>query len=71
MVVSEFKGKLMVNIREYYEKDGKSLPGKKVSLPCAIDHSAVAISHPSRLGSSLIGLDVGNWSTPGSIHGFP
>ncbi|RNA25207.1 Activated RNA polymerase II transcriptional coactivator p15 [Brachionus plicatilis] len=27
--VSEFKGKKYVNIREYYEKDGKSLPGKK------------------------------------------
>ena len=30
MGISEFKGKYMVNIREYYEKDGEVLPGKKV-----------------------------------------
>ncbi|XP_059622232.1 RNA polymerase II transcriptional coactivator [Phlebotomus argentipes] len=27
--VSEFRGRKMVNIREYYERDGKILPGKK------------------------------------------
>jgi len=32
--VSEFKGKQYVNIREYYEKDGEMLPGRKgISLP--------------------------------------
>ena len=27
--VSEFRGKKLVNIREYYEKDGEQLPGRK------------------------------------------
>lgn len=30
--VQEFKGKVMVNVREYYEKDGQMLPGKKVRV---------------------------------------
>ncbi|KAF2201302.1 PC4-domain-containing protein [Delitschia confertaspora ATCC 74209] len=28
-VVSEFKGKTLINIREFYEKEGKTLPGSK------------------------------------------
>mgnify|MGYP000894237473 CR=1 FL=1 len=32
VTVSSFKGRTMVNIREYYEKDGNELPGKKVRL---------------------------------------
>jgi hypothetical protein len=31
VTISTFRGKTMVNIREYYEKDGQELPGKKVS----------------------------------------
>lgn len=32
MTVSLFGGKHMINIREYYEKDGEFLPGKKVEF---------------------------------------
>lgn len=35
--VSEFKGNTMIGIREFYEKDGKMLPGKKVSIPICPD----------------------------------
>lgn len=29
VVISDFKGKKMISVREYYEKDGQWLPGKK------------------------------------------
>lgn len=31
VTISSFRGKKMVNVREYYEKDGQELPGKKVN----------------------------------------
>ncbi|KAL5332845.1 transcriptional Coactivator p15-domain-containing protein [Aspergillus crustosus] len=34
LTISAFRGKVMVNLREYYEKDGEQLPGKKgITLP--------------------------------------
>ena len=30
VTVSEFKGNVLISVREYYEKDGRFLPGKKV-----------------------------------------
>ncbi|EED21770.1 RNA polymerase II transcriptional coactivator, putative [Talaromyces stipitatus ATCC 10500] len=44
VTISEFRGKSMVNIREYYEKDGQELPGKKgISLP--IEQFSALVSH--------------------------
>ncbi|EEH08666.1 conserved hypothetical protein [Histoplasma capsulatum G186AR] len=34
LTVSSFKGRILVSVREYYEKDGQELPGKKgISMP--------------------------------------
>ena len=34
VTISEFKGKQMVSVREYYEQDGEVKPGKKVYNEC-------------------------------------
>ena len=34
--VNKFNKSILVNIREYYEKDGQVLPGKKVTVVCIL-----------------------------------
>ncbi|OCK73584.1 PC4-domain-containing protein [Lepidopterella palustris CBS 459.81] len=53
IAVSEFKGKIFINIREYYEKDGKALPGKKgIMLPP--DQFSALISALPQIEKSLM-----------------
>ncbi|KAJ5207182.1 ssDNA-binding transcriptional regulator [Penicillium cf. griseofulvum] len=43
VTISSFRGKTQVNVREYYEKDGQELPGKKgISMP--VDQFAAIVS---------------------------
>lgn len=51
VTISEFRGKSMVNIREYYEKDGQELPGKKVRTSSF--HYILTLSHFTRAQSFL------------------
>lgn len=34
--INEFKGKQLIDIREFYEKDEQMLPGRKVSSSCGL-----------------------------------
>ncbi|KAJ5791388.1 uncharacterized protein N7518_008399 [Penicillium psychrosexuale] len=43
LTISSFRGKTQVNVREYYEKEGQELPGKKgISMP--VDQFAAIVS---------------------------
>ena len=50
--VSDFRGKPLVNIREYYESNGKLLPGKK-GISLAIDQYEQLKKFISKLDEDL------------------
>ncbi|KAB8215413.1 transcriptional Coactivator p15-domain-containing protein [Aspergillus novoparasiticus] len=59
VTISSFRGKTLVNIREYYEKDGQELPGKKgISLPIDQFASLVTLLPDIELTLKDIGVSV-------------
>lgn len=63
VTISSFRGKTLVNVREYYEKDGQELPGKKVSQALIL----AASSHGKALGSMLTSILAGDFYASRSI----
>lgn len=54
VTISSFRGRVMVNVREYYEKDGQELPGKKVGSALMFSPSL----HPLRGGLRTILMSI-------------
>lgn len=65
VTISSFRGKTMVNVREYYEKDGQELPGKKVSSALMLSPN----SRPHGVGvrTTLMSIRAGDFYANGTI----
>ncbi|KAI5776638.1 transcriptional Coactivator p15-domain-containing protein [Geopyxis carbonaria] len=57
ITLSQFKGNNLVSIREYYEKDGKTLPGKK-GISLSIEQLDMFLSILPQLESKLRDKDI-------------